>query len=93
VELTADLRCFDDTGLGDVQVWAAFTTSAPRYITAWREWHTAGEHWNTVHRLPAEHWHTLLSPALRHVVTAEGREYVRAGLGAPWQVWRLTRQA
>lgn len=25
VELTADLRCFDAAGLGDVQVWDAFT--------------------------------------------------------------------
>lgn len=26
VESTADLRCFDDTGLGDAQVWDAFTS-------------------------------------------------------------------
>ncbi len=39
-----------------------------------------------MHGLPAELWHSLLSPALRYVVTAaEGRECVRAGMAAPWQ--------
>ncbi len=80
-----------------VDVWAPTATLLPsldddtpdehRRITAWRAWHTAGEAWNTAHGLPAEHWHTLLSPALRYVVTAEGREYVRAGMAAPWQAW------
>ena len=85
-----------------VDVWAPTATLLPsldddtpdehRRITAGRAWHTAGEAWNTVHGLAAEHWHALLSAALRYVVTAEGREYVRAGLASPWQVWRLTRQ-
>ncbi len=84
-----------------VDVWAPTATLLPsldddtpgehRRITAWRAWHTAGEAWNTEHRLPAEHWHSLLSPALRYVVTAEGREYVRAGMSAPWQAWRRAR--
>lgn len=40
-----------------------------------------------MHGLPAEHWQSLLSPALRYAVVtaAEGREYVRAGMAAPWQ--------
>jgi len=86
-----------------VDVWAPTATLLPsldddppgehRRVTAWRAWHTAGQAWNTAHHLPAEHWHNLLTPALRYVVTPTGREYVRAGMAAPWQVWRLTRQA
>jgi len=84
-----------------VDVWAPTATLLPsldddppgehRRVTAWRAWHTAGQAWNTAHHLPAEHWHSLLQPALRYVVTAEGREYVRAGMAAPWQAWRRAR--
>lgn len=84
-----------------VNVWAPTATLLPsldddtpdehRRITAWRTWHTAGEQWNAAHGLPAEHWHSLLSTALQYVVTAEGREYVRAGMSAPWQAWRRAR--
>jgi len=85
-----------------VDVWAPAATLLPpldddtpaehRRITAWRPWHTAGEQWNTVHHLPAEHWQNLLSPALRYVVTAEGgvvadsrcgqRAGTRSGMGS-----------